>query len=166
MSHHFRSRILPALFSSLVLSFALAPHAYAESTQLGRYLTVDNKPRVAQVDLLSQAFQVRFPASVQTIGDAMEYLLKQSGYSLVPEAKRSSELKIALSKPLPAVDRDFGPMKLKDGLATLAGPVFVLVNDPLNRMISFEISSRYAAIYQKTSTTNKHSVTVTRTAAT
>ncbi len=125
---------------------------YADTTQVGRYLTAENKPKPAQVDLLSQEFQVRFPSSVQTIGDALEYLLKQSGYSLVPEAKRSAELKTALSKPLPAIDRDFGPMKLQDGLSTLAGPVFVLVNDPLNRMISFSLNPKFAPLYQKPST--------------
>lgn len=141
-------KLAPAI---LVGSFSLCAlnSSYADVTQMGRYLTADNEPKSAQVDLLSQEFQVRFPTSVQTIGSAMEYLLKQSGYSLVPEGKRSPALKIALSKPLPAVDRDFGPMKLKDGLATLAGPVFILVNDPLNRMISFNVSSKYSALYQK-----------------
>ena len=138
---------LAVFFSGAILTLSM--NVYADTTQLGRYLTVDNKPKAAQVDLLSQEFQVRFPASVQTIGDAMEYLLKQSGYSLVPEEKRSAELKIALSKPLPAIDRDFGPMKLKDGVSTLVGPVFVLMNDPLNRMIGFQISQKYAALYQK-----------------
>jgi type IV pili sensor histidine kinase/response regulator len=131
------------------LSFCILNSSYAEVTQVGRYLTAENKPKSSQIDLLSQEFQVRFPSFVQTIGNAMEYLLKQSGYSLVPEDKRSTALKVALSKPLPAIDREFGPMKLKDGLATLAGPVFILVNDPLNRMVSFNLSSKYSALYQK-----------------
>lgn len=146
MSYIIRRRTLSALFTALALTTATA---HADTTQLGRYLTVDNKPKSAQMDLLSQEFQVRFPSSVETIGDAMEYLLKQSGYSLVPEEKRSSELKITLSKPLPAIDRDFGPMKLRDGLSTLAGPVFILINDPLNRMVSFKLNPKFSALYQK-----------------
>ena len=141
-------RFAPAILLSSLAIVASQP-TYADTTQLGRYLTIDNKPKIAQMDLLSQTFQVRFPTSVQTIGDAMEYLLKQSGYSLIPEVKRSPELKATLSKPLPAIDRDFGPMKLKDGLSTLAGPVFTLVNDPLNRMVGFEIQKSFAALYQK-----------------
>ncbi|MCE3268680.1 MAG: hypothetical protein K0R49_932 [Burkholderiales bacterium] len=141
-------RFAPVL---LLGCFALATlsSAYAEVTQVGRYLTTENKPRAAQVDLLSQDFQVRFPTSVQTIGEAMDYLLKQSGYSLIPEAKRGEALKVVLGKPLPAIDRDFGPMKLKDGLATLAGPVFILVNDPLNRMVSFKLRDQYSSLYEQ-----------------
>lgn len=131
-------------------TLATLSSAYAEVTQVGRYLTAENKPKAAQVDLLSQEFQVRFPISVQTVGEAMDYLLKQSGYSLIPEAKREEALKVVLRKPLPAIDRDFGPMKLKDGLETLAGPVFVLVNDPLNRMISFKLRDKYSPLYEQT----------------
>ncbi len=88
-------RLAPAILLSSLTLFALNS-AYADATQMGRYLTVNNKPKLAQVDLLSQDFQVRFPSSVQTIGDAMEYLLRQSGYRLVPETKRSAALKISL----------------------------------------------------------------------
>lgn len=140
------TQLLPRLsLATLVMASMMTFNAYADTTQVGRYLTVENKPQAAQLDLLSQEFQVRFPASVQTIGDAMTYLLKQSGYRLVPEAKRSTALKITLSKPLPAIDRDFGPMKLKDGLMTLAGPIFTLVNDPLNRTVNFSLRKEYTA---------------------
>jgi hypothetical protein len=47
-----------------------------ETTTVGRYLTVSNKPTSAQTNLLSQTIQVRFPQGIQTLGDAMNYLLK------------------------------------------------------------------------------------------
>ncbi len=126
-----RSIIFVSIYFGAVLS------AHAATTQVGRYLSIENKPRAEQVNLLIQEFQVRFPSSVQTIGDAMNYLLKNSGYSLVPEAQRSGALKITLNKSLPAIDRDFGPMRLNDGLTTLAGPVLTLIQDPLNRTVNF-----------------------------
>lgn len=139
----------------LSVSILLGMHSssYANETQFGRYLTSENKPKLEQVDLLAQIFQVRFPSSVQTIGDALEYLLKQSGYGLIPINKRSSALKVVLTKPLPAVDRDFGPMKLKEGLTTLVGPVFNLVQDPLNRVVDFEIKPYYRSSYGNLGTT-------------
>jgi conjugative transfer region protein (TIGR03748 family) len=115
----------------------------ADLTEVGRYLTVDNKPKFAQTDLLSQTIQVRFPQNVQTVGDAMNYILRLSGYSLVSAEKMSHALTITLSKPLPAVDRDFGPMPLKEGLATLTGPAFYSVQDPLNRVVNFRVKSQY-----------------------
>lgn len=116
----------------------------SNDVQIGRYTTVTAIPKKAQQDLLSQTVQVRFPQNVQTIGDAMNYLLRFSGYSLIPEAKQSQSLKLTLSKPLPAIDRDFGPMVLKDALITLAGSAFSLEQDPLNRQINFKLKPEYA----------------------
>ena len=133
----------PALAAALLLCAAFSAQADDSMTQFGRYLTAINKPTLAQTDLLSQTMQVRFPQNIQTIGDAMNYLLKFSGYSLVDKNKMSSDLKNTLSKPLPTVDRDFGPMSLKDGLITLIGPAFSLVHDPLNRTINFDLKSQF-----------------------
>lgn len=132
-----------AAAAGLLLCAAFSAQADDSMTQFGRYLTAINKPTLAQTDLLSQIMQVRFPQNVQTIGDAMNYLLKFSGYSLIEDNKRSSELKNTLSKPLPTVDRDFGPMSLKDGLTTLIGPAFSLVHDPLNRTIDFHLKPEF-----------------------
>jgi len=128
-----------AVAAGLLLCAAFSAQADDSMTQFGRYLTAINKPTSAQTDLLSQTMQVRFPQTVQTIGDAMNYLLKFSGYSLVDKNKMSSDLQNTLSKPLPTVDRDFGPMSLKDGLITLIGPAFSLVHDPLDRTVDFHL---------------------------
>jgi len=114
------------------------------ATAVGRYMSVENKPDTAQVDLLSQTIQVRFPQDVQTIGQAMDYLLRFSGYKLMPEDLQHQALKSTLHKPLPIVDRQFGPMPLKDALSTLAGPAFTLVEDPLNREVDFKLKSPFA----------------------
>lgn len=111
--------------------------------QVGRYLTAKAVPQKTQQDLLSQAIQVRFPQNIQTIGDAMNYLLHFSGYSLVADTKQTAALKITLSKPLPAIDRHFGPMTLKEALLTLAGPAFLLTQDPLNRQINFQLKPQF-----------------------
>lgn len=135
-----------AATAGLLLCATISAQAADSMTQFGRYLTAINKPTLAQTDLLSQTMQVRFPQNVQTIGDAMNYLLKFSGYSLIDDNKRSDELKNTLSKPLPTVDRDFGPMSLKDGLSTLIGPAYSLVHDPLNRTINFDLKPQFRLI--------------------
>jgi conjugative transfer region protein (TIGR03748 family) len=134
-----------------IITVIVSPYAIAtanNTTEIGRYITVSNKPKESQVDLLLQTIQVRFPQNVQTVGDAMNYMLRLSGYSLLPVGRMSSALKSTLAKPLPAIDRDFGPMSLKEGLTTLAGPAFYLVQDPLNRMVDFRVKSQYIAIYK------------------
>jgi type IV pili sensor histidine kinase/response regulator len=150
-SSSFSAKFIQGLVKFLVavFLFTLNSHVFASTsnTQIGRYLTVENKPSLSQMDLLSQTIQVRFPQNIQTVGDAMNYVLRLSGYSLIPSDHMSHALKITLTKPLPAIDRDFGPMPLKDALITLAGPAFYLVQDPLNRLVNFKIKPQYMRLY-------------------
>ena len=114
-----------------------------EITQVSRYQTVSNKPKFSQTNLLSQSVQVRFTQNIQTIGNAMNYLLRFSGYSLVPESQMSSALRITLNKPLPIIDRELGPMSLRDGLITLSGPAFYLTQNPVSRVVDFTLKPEY-----------------------
>ncbi len=125
-------------------------HASASVANAGRYLQVRAVPMAAQADLLSQSFHVRFDRSVKTIGDAMSYLLRSSGYHLASDISSNELVKAMLLSPLPFIDRDFGPMTLKAGLQTLAGPAFHLVSDPVYRKVSF-ILDRHYQVHQKTS---------------
>lgn len=135
-----------------VLTFCVNPVLAA--TTIGRYLTVEDKPKAAQVDLLSQTIQVRFPQNIQTIGDALQYVLRYSGYSLADTTKQSPALKNTLTKPLPLIDRNFGPMPLKDALITLAGPAFSLLQDPLNREVNFSVKPSFNKYGRKNHETN------------
>lgn len=147
--------IFLTVITSVLVSYSLGAYAknnlVNETTQIGRYLSIPNKPNKSQLNLLSQTIQVRFPQSVQTVGEAMNYLLRFSGYSLVDNTKMSQELKIIISKPLPIVDRELGPVSLKDGLATLMGPAFYLIQDPINRIVDFRLKTPYAKIFSKQS---------------
>src|SRR5438105_4293072 len=100
---------------------ALNSATFADVTQVWRYTTVANIPNKSQTDLLSQIIQIKFPQNVQTIGESIEYLLRFSGYSLVSPNKMDDALKIISSKPLPLVDRELGPVTLRQGLITLTG---------------------------------------------
>jgi conjugative transfer region protein (TIGR03748 family) len=147
--HAMPKSLFSCALACVFLLIVLSNEALATNTQVGRYLTVENKPILVQRELLSQMVQVRFPTDVKTIGEAMNYLLRFSGYALVAEPERNSDFKNTLLKPLPAVDRDFGPMSLKEALMTLAGPAFILKEDPLNRTINFQLNPRYASFDHK-----------------
>lgn len=117
--------------------------ASEDVTQVSRYLTIENKVKPEQINPINQVIQVHFPQDVQTIGSAINYLLRFSGYSLVIDEKRNAGLRITLDKPLPIVNRELGPVSLKNGLATLAGDGFILVCDPINREIDFKLKPSY-----------------------
>lgn len=130
-------------FLSAMILLCFSTHGWAQHNLIGRYLSVDPKPVLAQSDLLSQTIQIHFPASIQTVGEALSYVLRYSGYGLVAQAKQSSEVKNTLQKPVPLINRHLGPLSLKNALLTLMGPAFTLMDDPLNREVNFKVKSAY-----------------------
>jgi conjugative transfer region protein (TIGR03748 family) len=120
----------------------------AEVIQTARYITTKVQPKPEQVDLLSSIIQVHFLSEVKTVGDAIHSLLQYSGYSLVETKQQSRDLQNTLKKQLPLIDRDLGPISLREGLELLIGPAFDLVVDPLNRTINFQLRPEYMQVNQ------------------
>ena len=110
----------------------------ANDIQVGRYSLLVATPTEAQAELLATTMTVRFPERIQTVGEAVRYLLQRSGYRLATAESIGPDTAALFALPLPAVHRSLGPMTLRDALETLAGPVFHLVQDPVHRLISFE----------------------------
>jgi type IV pili sensor histidine kinase/response regulator len=111
----------------------------ANDIQVGRYSFSAATPTEAQADLLEASITMQFPDRVQTVGEAVQHLLQQSGYRLADPAVTGPESAYLFALALPAVQRDLGPMTLKRALQTLAGPVFQLIEDPVHRLVAFEL---------------------------
>ncbi len=136
------NRLRPAYAFMLCLTgtcVTISPPLHASEVQVGRYSTLRAMPTAAQADLLSTTIAVRFPERIQTLGEAVHYLLQRSGYRLADHLAASPATADLLALSLPAVHRNLGPILLKQALETLAGPVFRLVQDPVHRLISFEL---------------------------
>jgi len=110
----------------------------ADQAQVGRYSVIAAVPTEAQADLLATALTIRFPERIQTLGEAVRYLLQRSGYRLAKTESIGPETVTLFALPLPAVHRSLGPMTLRAALETLAGPAFNLVQDPVHRLVTFE----------------------------
>ncbi|MCB1764295.1 MAG: pili assembly chaperone [Gammaproteobacteria bacterium] len=139
MNRHSPFPSLPRQQFALALAALITVNgAFADEVQVGRYASVQAVPTSAQVHLLSAMVRVQFPASVVSVGQAVEHLLQPSGYRLASEAAVDPLRKILLNLPLPEPHRTLGPMPLQTALETLAGPAFRLVEDPVHRLVSFE----------------------------
>ncbi len=125
----------------------------ANDAQVGRYSVIAAIPTKAQADLLATTMTVRFPERIQTLGEAVRYLLQRSGYRLADTRSIGPDAVSLFALPLPAVHQSLGPMMLRDALETLAGPAFNLVQDPVHRLVTFErcVADRFAG--QSTETT-------------
>lgn len=113
-----------------------------EVVRYDRYTLVSTRPADAQLDPLNQVVDITMPAQlVRTVGEGFRYLLLESGYSLCSATTAAfSEL---LSRPLPAVQRTIGPLKLSEALQVVAGPAWRLKVDEVNREVCFELRDQY-----------------------
>ena len=143
--------IFMAFLAVVNSTFAATP-----AIQTDRYTTVKAEATAAQINPLLAMIQIKFPISVQTIGDAVHYILQYSGYDLTPLGKQSPLVKATLSKPLPIVDRNLGPIQLQSALTVLMGEaVFELEQDPVHRLVSFKLKPKYAKLYSSSSQSGK-----------
>ena len=110
----------------------------ANELQVGRYSLFSATPTQAQVDLLAKTITIQFPERIQTVGEAVRYLLQRSGYRLAHAESIGPDTAQLFTLPLPAVHQSLGPMTLRGALETVAGPVFNLIQDPVHRLITFE----------------------------
>ena len=110
----------------------------AGEVAVARYSTVHAVPTIAQRDPLAGLVRTTFPSSVTRVGEAVEMLLVPSGYRLSAPHAAGPERAEFLVLPLPEAHRELGPLPLRLALETLAGPAFILVEDPVHRRVSFE----------------------------
>ena len=133
-----RSTIRLSMIS--VLSVVACSSIAANVTQINRYATVANKPLAAQINPLLAVQQVHFPQEVKTIGQAIEWWLRLSGFSLISKEKQPESLHAVMRQALPQIDRTLGPLTVKDGLEVLVGQQsFALIEDLLLRQVNFKL---------------------------
>lgn len=132
--------VLPSscALGAFVVLLLFAAECEAEEITVARYSTVVAVPTAAQQDPLGAYIRTTFPDNVSRVGEAVDALLAGTGYRLAPEAAAHAARRAMLQWPLPDAHRTLGPLSVRAALELLAGPAFVLVEDPAHRLVSFE----------------------------
>ncbi|EGK7273465.1 hypothetical protein IO638_000192 [Salmonella enterica subsp. enterica serovar Newport] len=113
-----------------------------EVTRSGRYTLVSIKSEDAQREPLNQLIDITMPGQlVNSVGDGFRYLLFQSGYSLC--GHYGADFSELLNRPLPAVQRKIGSMRLSEALQVVAGPAWRMSVDEVNREVCFVLRDAY-----------------------
>ncbi|MHA6788171.1 PFGI-1 class ICE element type IV pilus protein PilL2 [Pseudomonas bijieensis] len=108
---------------------------YLPVQRYGRYTLVELAPEAAQQNLLLQVIDINLPSAWSiSVGDALNYVLLQSGYRLCDSTSENAAL---FTLPLPAAHLKVGPMVLRDALQMLAGPAWSLQTHERLRQICF-----------------------------
>ena len=104
-------------------------------TQQGRYTLFEMRPSPGPQDLQQQIIDLRIPATAATtVGDAMRYVLRHSGYQL---CEGDPTLASLWALPLPAAHLQLGPLPLNQTLQLLAGTVWRLSVDERTRQVCY-----------------------------
>lgn len=92
-------------------------------------------------DLDAKVFKTINAYSVE---DGLRQLLSGSGWELAQPIHADPQIWRLYRQPWPDNKRTISPMPLGEALSWVAGDGWALVVDPVNRLISFEVSPRYA----------------------
>ena len=125
-----------------------------EEYSVGRYSSVSTEPTQAQMDLLAVIIEIRFPQSINSVGQALENMLVNSGFRLAELSAADPSLSILLNSPLPNVHRSLGPVSLRTALNILSGASWDLIIDPVHRLVSFELKQDYSFSFENDGSTN------------
>lgn len=133
------------LTHKLLLAALLAPSiANATSSfdyiDVNRFVGVKVNKNEQQNDPLNTVIKITVPESISTVGQAINFILEDSGYTLSPVTEMQNETKTLLSRPLPRIHRNFQLLTLRTILKTCAGDSYLLMVEPVKREINFLFS--------------------------
>jgi conjugative transfer region protein (TIGR03748 family) len=126
--------------------------------QAARYSVIHPRPSSGQQDLLAVAVRLRVPDEITTVGGAVEWVIRDSGYRLAASDQLNAGVKDMLALPLPKAHRQFQPLPLKAVITLLAGPAFVPVHDPVHRLLAFERCHDRSARQDVTKAKQSHTI--------
>ncbi|WP_080635371.1 PilL N-terminal domain-containing protein [Pseudomonas asplenii] len=111
--------------------------------RVGRYTLANTSPRADQLDLLNQVIDIRIPDQVNpTVHDAMNYVLRRSGYQLCAGIGSGTDgVQGLYAHPLPAAHYRLGPISIRNALLALAGPAWQMEVDERARRVCFAAHS-------------------------
>lgn len=126
----------------LLLTCLVSPTVAADSVVTGRYTSLAELPEQHQLDPFSDKVSVRFPNSISSIERALQAIVAPTGYNVteyIPDA-----VKGVLSRRLPMSQRSFNHLSRRSIIQTLLPDSVVMVTDPHNRLIGFDIHPNYS----------------------
>jgi len=114
--------------------------------RVGRYSQLASVPKPGQANPLQTIISLIFPGQIRTVGAALNHILARSGWALAPTQASDPTIPYLMSLPLPESQRSLGPIALFDALALLCGEAYVIVVDPVNRLVSCELRAPYSRL--------------------
>ena len=114
-------------------------HQNESALSISRYVDLLPGPTNAQKNPMNLVLpHISFKHNIKSVGQAINYLLSDTGYTLTRHHPDKRVLKL-FRLPLPKIHRNMGPLTLAQSLTVLAGEPWRLSVDPINRLVSFQL---------------------------
>lgn len=111
--------------------------------KISRYSSINSGVSKEQISILTNNISVSLGQNVNSVGVALQEVLRGSGFRLAESRNSDPYLSVLLAAPLPDIHRNLGPATVEELLVVLAGPAWQLITDPVNRLVSFDLKERY-----------------------
>ncbi|MBB1333914.1 hypothetical protein [Pseudoalteromonas sp. SR41-6] len=137
------------LFSFLIsFSTSLCASNNESYYQVSRYLESKMVAAPSQLNPLDSVIRIKFPMTIITVKDAIDYVLDDSGYEIVHEQFRTEEMSLILSAKIAHTQRDLSdsPLTILDVINLVVGDPFYVVRDPLRRKVSVILKDEYRGL--------------------
>ncbi len=108
-----------------------------------RYVSVQVGATPVQLNLLESIISIHIPKQLETIGEALAYLLHPYGLRLLNTEEALPEQALLLSLALPDPHRTLDPITLLDALKLLGGESFEVTINPVTRIVSYALKKDY-----------------------
>ncbi|WP_305845460.1 hypothetical protein [Photobacterium leiognathi] len=90
---------------------------------------------IQQKDPLQTVATINFPQQVSTVGQALNYLLLRTGYTLAPKSEMKDHSLRLLQMPLPLVQRKLDLITVNNAIQTLIGQGYSYTVNYIDRTI-------------------------------
>ena len=141
-------KVAPTSLALVLVPALLHAEHGALDNRVARYTTVEPGASDTQRAPLETIVTVAFPRDqVNTVGQAVHYLLMRTGFRLSPEDQLPAAVQAILTLPLPEVQRRIGPIRVSAALGVLLGEPFRLTSDPLRREIAYTLEGEGGAAH-------------------
>lgn len=131
---------MPLIAGLAVALQLVTPPALAEVKKysLSEFVEVNVDSGFQQRDIKQAVLRLNFPKDIELVGQAVNYSLLQTGYSLDRIDNLQPEVLKQLVNPLPNVHREFIDVTLENVLTTLIGPAYSVMYDEYQRKITIQ----------------------------
>lgn len=124
-----------------ILSLVIPLSTYAgthplKDDQVSRYIWIKRDVNDIRINPLKTTLLRDIPRSAHSISDALIYVLKDTGYSLTENCKKSFD-----SINLANIHRQIRFLRVCDTLQMIVGEAYQLIIDPVNKKVDFKLKS-------------------------